>query len=437
MNEKREVLVVGGGVAGLAAASELRRAGRDVLLLEARGRLGGRLCSGELGADGSSVEFGGAYLALDQQPALRALIERTGTAVTPRLAADRSGWIIDGTARGLGELAPGTLLEIERLAFRIMAAADRFSLDRPVWEQDVADLDIPLVEFLEAESGRTAATDLVAGFFTQLAGAESSEVSALWPLGLVAWRQKSLLAMLGSRIFEFAEGSADFIGRLAAEAGEILLGEAVTGIDGSDREVRVTTASGRSWSAEQVIVAAPVNTLAGLRIQPSLPGELDEYLSLGHPGRGVKVLMRVAGLDGTVSVTGLTRGFRHVTTVAMSGGVATLAGFGLAAELDTGDHDALEAALRALVPEARLLSHASHDWAADPWSRGTWMVYRPGEARRVPELLNRVYGRIRFAGSDAADQWAGNIEGAARSGRRAAEGVLEVLSARAGAGVRP
>lgn len=436
MNENYDVVVVGGGVAGLTAASELTEAGCSVAVLEARPRLGGRLFSGDFAPGEATVEFGGAYLALDQQPVLRDLIERTGTAVTKRISAAKSSMVVNGTPRQLSELDPEVLLQLERIAFRIMAAADRFSLDKPVWEQDISDLDVPLADFLEQETGRTEATDLVAGFFTQLAGTEADTVSALWPLGLVAWRGKSLLAMLSSRIFEFETGSADFIARLAAGAGDVVLDTAVASITETAAGVRVTSACGRNWGAERVIVAAPVNTLAQIDFSPGLPAEMREYLSLGHPGAGAKILMRVSGMRGPVNVTGLSGGFRHLTTVRDEGETLLLAGFGLRSELDTDDPRALESALQEMLPGARLEHHSAHDWGADPWSRGTWMVFRPGEALRVPALFNAGHGRVSFAGSDVADQWAGNIEGAARSGRRAATRVIDTRASEHERGAR-
>jgi monoamine oxidase len=97
----------------------------------------------------------------------------------------------------------------------------------------------------------------------------------------------------------------------------------------------------------------------------------------------------------------------------------------VAAGLDPGDLDAVQAAIDALVPaDVEVLDATWHDWATDEFTRGTWAAHRPGwfadghhAAMRSPE------GRVVFAGSDLADGWSGFVDGAIESGLRAARDV--------------
>ena len=67
-------------------------------------------------------------------------------------------------------------------------------------------------------------------------------------------------------------------------------------------------------------------------------------------------------------------------------------------------------------------------WAADPWSRGCYVGYMPpGRAPRLPERVREPVGRIHWAGTETATEWAGYMDGAIESGQRAAAEVLAAL----------
>jgi monoamine oxidase len=94
------------------------------------------------------------------------------------------------------------------------------------------------------------------------------------------------------------------------------------------------------------------------------------------------------------------------------------------------DADAVERALRAFYPEARVSAAHGHDWVTDPYSKGTWFAAKPGWYDVPPAARRSMQGRVAFAGSDIASEGAGWIEGAVRTGRSAAADVLAVLGAR-------
>ena len=97
-------------------------------------------------------------------------------------------------------------------------------------------------------------------------------------------------------------------------------------------------------------------------------------------------------------------------------------------ELARAGHDEVEAAIRAFLPGAELIEHTAHDWEADPFARGTWTVFRPGQIMRYETALRAREGRLVFAGAHTALLWPGFIDGAVESGLRAAADVRELLS---------
>ena len=83
-----DVVVLGAGFAGVAAARNLLEAGRGVVVLEARDRIGGRTWYREMPGAGVSAEYGGMFFSRATQPHLAAEIERYGTPWRPRRARD-------------------------------------------------------------------------------------------------------------------------------------------------------------------------------------------------------------------------------------------------------------------------------------------------------------------------------------------------------------
>ena len=78
---------------------------------------------------------------------------------------------------------------------------------------------------------------------------------------------------------------------------------------------------------------------------------------------------------------------------------------------------------------AKLIAYEDQDWPSDPWSRGCYMASPgPGILSSVGAVIREPHGRVHWAGTETADRWAGYIDGAVRSGERAAGEVLERMA---------
>ncbi|KAF5866538.1 hypothetical protein ETB97_011423 [Aspergillus alliaceus] len=82
-----------------------------------------------------------------------------------------------------------------------------------------------------------------------------------------------------------------------------------------------------------------------------------------------------------------------------------------AAAISANDLGAVQAALRKFIPDIEVLDAACHDWCTDQFSKGGWMVHRPGHMTGAAPQIRRPHGRIYFAGSDIATLTLGSIEG--------------------------
>jgi monoamine oxidase len=91
-----------------------------------------------------------------------------------------------------------------------------------------------------------------------------------------------------------------------------------------------------------------------------------------------------------------------------------------AADLDVTDHAAVAAAVLELLPEADVVAVHAHDWARDPYSRGTWSFLRPGQVHGAWSALRAPEGPVHFAGAHTALRWPSFMDGAIESGHRVA-----------------
>jgi len=142
----------------------------------------------------------------------------------------------------------------------------------------------------------------------------------------------------------------------------------------------------------------------------------------------VKVWAIVRGVEPGFSSIGLAHGLDFLAAVESVAGGTLVVCFGpQAADIDPGNREAVERAVLAHVPGAEVVACAGHDWSADPWARGAWTAYRPGQITRHGRALRSREGRLVFAGSDVAVRSPGNIEGGLESGFRAAAEVGALL----------
>jgi monoamine oxidase len=143
-----------------------------------------------------------------------------------------------------------------------------------------------------------------------------------------------------------------------------------------------------------------------------------------------KLWIRATGVPDGMLGAGWGTPLHWLTAQQRDGDVQYVVAFAIEGALDVEDRDAIERALRAYAPEAVVHSWFTHDWNADPYSRGGWMCPPVGwETAGVLERLRRPHGRVLVAGSDVSEEFGGWIAGAVASGRSRAALALEALRA--------
>ena len=427
-----DVIVIGGGLSGVRAARDLGDAGRNVLVLEARDRLGGRIWTRPFQGRDELIELGGTWVATKVHPFVAEEIERYDLKlVVSHGGALDTRWLLGGERVAGFPLEGDDLYALERILFEIIRASHRIDLAVPRDRQQLEGLDVSIEAFLDQLDTPVRVREYLYMWAGLGSGALPSEWSMLTALTWIAAMDHSVYGWYGAVTDRFEIGMNAVVDLLAKESGaEIELSVPVSRVEQTAEGVEVTTADGRAFQTKAAIVATPLGVWPDIEFVPALPDDKLVPSRQNHAGRMKKTWMVVRGVPDNLFASGWGTDFVQMfPEEEIEEGCMVLGMCSPPSELDTSDLDAVTAAVRQYVPEAEVLATDVHDWASDPYSKGTWLVAPPGMHSRYHSALGRREGRVAFAGADVAVRWIGWLDGALESGAKAAAEVLALLDA--------
>ncbi|WP_429817581.1 flavin monoamine oxidase family protein [Ensifer sp. B1-9] len=425
-----DVIVIGGGFGGVTAARELSSAGVDVIVLEARNRLGGRTWYEKDRIAGFDVEMGGGWLSADEAFVM-AEVRRYGVEL---IEADTSApkhliWRSPAGVRRSALPVPfEQLAELERAIGRMDNAASQ--VDRGLDLEAQKELDVSLPSFFEDLRLPSETLGVLEGWWTGLSSSDWSNMSALFVSRLISRAGGTFMGMTNTVMLgpRFKNGTLDLVQSIAQDSqAKVLLNSPVRQIVTVEDGVRVVTDS-QNYRAKAVICAVPTSTLASIAFEPELDADKKAALSVRHAGSGFKLWMVARNVLGGVFSIGAPGPFNHLFTVDERGEDALLVGFGHGERPDIRDLSAVSALLQQYLPEAEVVAADMHDWFTDEFSQGTWAVYPPGFSTGHEEALRRPHGNIFFCGSDVSEVRPGYIDGAIESGITVAQNLLSKVT---------
>lgn len=419
------VLVIGAGVAGLAAARRLARAGARVQVIEGRQRIGGRLWTSD-DWPGIPTDLGASWIHGIKGNPITSLAAKAGVR-TVQTSYD-SGVAFDATGRQLDRAGEAEVARTSKRVFKALAKGQDAKVDRSVRDSvyrglgwaNLSEHDKRLTDFV-----------MVGGFETEYAGSVD-ELSTWWVDSDKVYPGPDVL--LPSGYSQIAEHLANGL--------SIATGQVVTEIAWGSGGVDVTTTSGR-YHGDRAVVTVPLGVLqAGtIRFTPALPAKA--VTAVRQLGSGVlnKVFLRFPNVFWDrdvdwielITAAGQPPWAEWVNLARVTGQPVLLgfAGGALGRQVDGwGDQQVVASAMAAVrtmygpgVPDP--LTWQITRWGADPLARGSYSFNALGSNPRMRTTLAKpISDRIFLAGEATERYYFGTVHGAYRSGIRAAKQVL-------------
>ncbi|MFD2093141.1 flavin monoamine oxidase family protein [Blastococcus deserti] len=427
-----DVVVIGAGFAGIAAARELGRQGHRVVVLEARDRIGGRTWTeARLGRD---LELGGTWVHWIQ-PHVWAELTRYGLGVVPSPTPVNGYWITDGQRH------QGTAQELLELIDRGMAASTLEALTyfpRPyeplLLGEQLQELDRTSIRQKLEQAGLSASEfDAVEGMWATNFNGPTDVGGYAQALRWCALAGGSWQLMFEAcATYKIVGGTRRLIEAMLADSGaELRLGAEVTAVAQDADSATLTLTDGTTLTAAAVVVTLPLNVLDSITFDPPLSDTKRRAAQQGQTSRGTKVWARLRGeYEPFVALAPGSAPLTLCQVEYVEDGTTVVVAFGAdSGRLDGTDRAAVEQALRAWLPDVEVLDVACHDWVADPFSGETWPMLRAGQLTGALAELQRPEGRVLLAGADYASGWAGFIDGAIESGLRVSRNAHALLTA--------
>jgi monoamine oxidase len=440
----KRVAVIGAGLAGLLCASQLRWAGYDVMLFEARQRLGGRVQTLTDFVPGRTVEAGGERIGANHATFLGLcslhkieLADAVGSALGERPIVLGGRRLSSTESAHLHEELEAALAALNELAAQI--DAERPWTSARAAEHDARSLAAWIDELAPSELARAA----LCALFEARHGVACERASLLAQLAAIRgggladyWTQ--------SERFRCKEGNDVLVTRLSRRVGptRMLLDTPIRTVRRNDTGYELETFGGARYPCADVVLTAPPSTWSRIEFDPPLPLELAPQM-----GTHVKLLLaldarpwRDSGFNAELLGNGLVQqsweplpqaadDLVHALTLQSGGPSAErwrrISEVERRYELARQELELAWPGTSAHVKQQRWL-----DWSRDPWALASCAFPAPGQLMRIGALLRAGYAGIKFAGEHCSSAFPGSMEGALQTGLRAAR----ELAARDGLG---
>ena len=429
MSKTWDVVIIGGGLAGITAARDLQQRGLRTVVIEANDRLGGRTYTIE--DEGCTVELGGTWIHWTQ-PFIWAEKERYGLEIeeTPGCVAEHIAIHRGDRIEALGE---------HEIAEFMVGFDLFFSEAIQVWERPydahhswtaIQERDTISVAERMASLQLTPLQQAAIGGFLEIlsmsAPSAASYVEMMRCYALSGWN--TVVFKDTAARYKFAKGTGALVDAIMRDGGfDVITNAQATAITHGPEGVVVETSNGDTYQGRAGVVTLPMNVMNTVEFNPPLAAIKREAAEVKHAGGGSKVFFVVKGDPGPVMTLARSADSALIGSFTYHRGEhqSLLAGFSLEPDALDKSVEEWQSIFNAYLPELKIIRTFGHPWGTDPLSQGSWCNYRPGTVTRFAEALPLREDKLFFASGDHGDGWRGFMEGAIASGSQTAMAVLE------------
>ncbi len=457
MGNKTDVIVIGGGLSGLITARTVKKAGYSVTLLEARDRVGGRNIAHHLG-DGQVLEMGGQWIG-PTQTKMYDLCKELGLEIYPTYNTGKVVMYHNGKKTLMGsnkdsipKMNVFVLLGLDRAIKKVGRLMKGIDLEAP-WNHPKAKLwDGETLESWIRQNTRLKQVREYFGLVSEAVfSTEARDISFLHFLFYMksgGGIDNLLNIDEGAQKNRVVGGTQQISIRLAAQLGDnVILNSPITRIVQSETRVNVFSRE-RSWEAKKVIIALPPTLAGRITYQPSLPGMRDQLTQRIPAGSVIKIQViykspfwrkqglagQIVSFEGPIKISmdnSLPNDPRGVLVMFME------ANDGREASQWTKEkriQKTIECLVNYFGEEAKeYVEYVELNWSEEEYTRGCYGGhFTPGVWTGYGKHLRQPIQHIHWAGAETATVWNGYMEGAVRSGERAAKEVITSILATVG-----
>jgi monoamine oxidase len=459
------IAIVGGGIAGLNAAYQLKKAGLKATVYEASNRIGGRIQSltGAIG-EGLVTDLGGSLINTDHADML-ALAKEFNLKLFSRaedvkqLKFPGTAYFFENRMRSEEEVAEN----LRPLALQI--AKDSALLDQD-YEKFAPEFDrLSVKQYLDRHADKFLAPfirTLVENTLRTEYGVEADSASALLVIGIlpVVKGQSVDLLSYSDEVFSVQGGSGQIIERLAsALKGQIQTQNRLIKLQAKGKGYRLTFANQAVVDADYVIISIPFTLLRAVELQVVLPPTLSKFIQEGDLGANDKLFAGFSQKvwrkpNGFVGEIWTDLGFAEAwdeterQTNRKDGALNFFLGGNQVKILESGSVQTVGkqflSRFEAAIPGAQAAATGRFlrtQWTQNPFSKGAYSTFSPGqltafrkffyiESDKPSERQDVAVGNLIFAGEHLSDEFYGFMNGGAQTGRLAAQVVMSRIRQR-------
>ena len=428
-----DVIVVGGGFAGVTAARDLQKSDYKTLVLEARNRLGGRTFTSDFA--GHKIELGGSLVHW-LQPEVWSEIQRYGLDLleVPLMAAEKTfiktadGKMIEASEKDM----VGILEAIHEFMQESLAMWNR-PYDQSYTKSVIDERDhLSVADRLDEMTLNPVQRAGLDSFFGIMAAGETkdasfTEVLRVW--ALCNWNYPGFAGAIGQ--YKIKEGTKALLDAIVEDGGfEVRKSTHLKRIESKSDHAVITLQDGTTITTGAVVSALPSNVIGDIEFVPALnKGKTAIFKERNSGTNGQMFNAEIKGDIGNISgMAASTDQLPYFGVFKQTPEHTIINGFMTNDKLDYMDDEAIQAALREFIPGVEVISSVAYDWVNDPYSQGSYGTFKPNWTKNYSDDVYKPEGRVHFAGTDFSKGWRGFISGAIGSGTIAAQATIKILT---------